>query len=108
MPRQPIADRQAGTWTPGPCRVGPNRCTCAEPLQQARKKRPTRLPAREARSSSLHQTLLGQQLELRFELIDALGEIVDQLTLGVGKSAVLKIPDVDTRSNHAPRNTDHR
>ena len=41
-------------------------------------------------------------------MLDAFGEIVDQLTLGIGQRSVLEVADADARSNHTAWHADDR
>src|ERR1700677_4686024 len=94
MPTAPIADHRAGTTTKGPCTVAPNRYRpAAQKLNHVPGSQPpTSQPrARAAGSSSSRQPILRQQLDLRLQLLDALGQIVDQLALGIGQGAVFQV-----------------
>src|SRR5580698_3336395 len=99
MPTGLIADRRPGTATQDRCRVAPNMCISAarRSIQE-----PTAQPTTNAApSSALGQPIFRQQLNLRLQLLDALGEVVDQLTLGIGKSSVFEIvARVDAQANH--------
>src|ERR1700733_2707601 len=105
-PTEPTADRRAGTVTRGPCTAAPSRCSAAEP------RRPELAPPTKGAggSSSFRQAILRQQLELRFQVLDALGKIVDQLTLGIGQRAVLQIiaiARIHARPHYASGNAHH-
>src|ERR1700733_12066640 len=106
-PTGSIADRQAGTATKDRCTVAPNTCTWT--ARRLTQKPTSQEPTGATRSSSFRQAIFGQQLDLCLQLLDALREIVDQLPLRIGKSAVFQeIARVQPRSNYAPRKADHR
>src|SRR5271170_6257628 len=106
-PTEPIADRPADTTTKDPSRVRPNRYRQAvHQLDQVPGPQPptSQSRARGAGSSSFRQPIFRQQLNLRLQLLDALGQVVDQLALWIGKSAVLQIvaARVQSRPTHPP------
>src|SRR5581483_10704966 len=87
-PTQPAASRPAGTGTKDRCMVEPSRYTATARLLGPSRKGQS--PAAEPESSPC-QSLVRQQFKLRFQLLDALGQIVDQLTFGIGQRAVFQI-----------------
>src|SRR6266542_195854 len=71
--------------------------------------RPEEVPRRSSLARRLQFQPLGQQHpQLRFQFLDALGQVLDGLTFRVGQLAVLEHAALAARARHFARNAYHR
>src|SRR5580704_17230249 len=106
MPTPPDRDRWPGSLIRAASTALPN--TSISAAQRPAHRRYSRAAGQQPKSSEASppfgQSLFGEHPHLRFELLDAARQLIDQLTFRIGQISVFEIvARVDTRANHSSR-----